>query len=142
MARMCRGEAKARDVINNPASPLAAVYRARALLHWRQMASASGSLWVLRWWRAGRVVPPRHPVASAIFYRVIYRLLWVAADQALPRRAASREAIILSGELLPVLQADDRPADDPSPPLPVLIARAVLTAAPPARVPGPAGATG
>lgn len=38
--------------------------------------------------------------------------------------------------------ADRRPADDPSPPLALLRARSVLTCAPPARVPCPAGATG
>jgi hypothetical protein len=42
----------------------------------------------------------------------------------------------------PLLASDQRPADDLSPPMPLVLSRTVLTAAPPARVPGPAGAAG
>jgi hypothetical protein len=135
---MRRGEAKAWKVLANPASHPADVSFARAFLDWLIARGRSshcplphGGDLFLRIERGCAILSDRKPGEPAGLQ-----------DPAVASLTPAWKEIILSGELLPAEAADDRPVDDRSPPWPVLIARAVLTAAPPARVPDPAGAAG
>ena len=87
----------------------------------------------LRGWRLKQRVPP--PSSALLRLRLLLRSFLLALLRLVLRPAAAPDRG-------PPLGADRRPAADLTPPMALLRARSVLTCAPPARIPCPAGMTG